>query len=290
MLHQHMCRHLTVIGQLHLLSCRALRSAGCTALISVDTRNAAVAQAAIQAGADIVNDVSAGAHDPAMLRTVVRLGVPYIAMHMRGDPTTMTQPAMLDYSAPLSGLNTGVPLLATAGGSEDFRTTSTSTSTSSAALEDVVGVVATELAARLKEIDRHIPRWLQLIDPGIGFAKRAEQSAELMRPESLRRLRQALGGREMAMGCSRKRVLTHLWHNSGSNGGAAVGELGTGCNGSDRNLVAHGRDPTLEERDMLTAAAGCAAFLGGAKILRVHNVHYSKSICDVFAALVNHDS
>jgi dihydropteroate synthase len=191
---------------------------------------------------------------------------------------------MLDYSAPLPGLNTGVPLLATAAGKEDFSSTS-----SAAVEEDVVGVVATELAARLKDIDRHIPRWLQLIDPGIGFAKRAEQSAELMRPESLRRLRQALGGREMAMGCSRKRVLTHLWRNSDSNGGAAVGELGTGttCNGSGRNVVARGRDPTLEERDMLTAAAGCAAFLGGAKILRVHNVHYTKSVCDVFAALVD---
>lgn len=71
------------------------------ALLSVDSRSAAVAQAAVEAGADIVNDVSAGANDADMLPVVGRLGVPYIAMHMRSDPSTMTQPRLRDYTRPM---------------------------------------------------------------------------------------------------------------------------------------------------------------------------------------------
>ena len=59
--------------------------------ISVDTRSAKVAAAAVGPGmADAVNDVSAGAHDPRMRETVADLGCPVMAMHMRGDPATMT--------------------------------------------------------------------------------------------------------------------------------------------------------------------------------------------------------
>lgn len=57
--------------------------------ISVDTYNATVAKAAVEAGAAIVNDISAGAIDPLMLPTVAALKVPYIAMHMQGTPATM---------------------------------------------------------------------------------------------------------------------------------------------------------------------------------------------------------
>jgi len=57
--------------------------------ISIDTRHAEVARAAIEAGADIVNDVSGGSFDPNMLSTVADLGVPIILMHMRGTPETM---------------------------------------------------------------------------------------------------------------------------------------------------------------------------------------------------------
>jgi dihydropteroate synthase len=59
--------------------------------LSVDTMSAAVAKAAVEAGADIVNDVSAGHADPEMVSTVARLKVPYIAMHMQGTPATMQQ-------------------------------------------------------------------------------------------------------------------------------------------------------------------------------------------------------
>lgn len=61
------------------------------ALISVDTFRSPVAKAAIEAGACIVNDISAGQLDREMMQTVARLQVPYIAMHMRGTPQTMTQ-------------------------------------------------------------------------------------------------------------------------------------------------------------------------------------------------------
>ncbi len=59
------------------------------AIISVDTYYASVAEKAVQAGAAIINDVSAGEMDPLMLETVGRLQAPYIAMHMKGTPATM---------------------------------------------------------------------------------------------------------------------------------------------------------------------------------------------------------
>lgn len=61
------------------------------ALLSVDTFYSKVADQAVQAGAAIVNDVSAGSLDPDMIPVVARLGVPYVLMHMQGDPQTMQQ-------------------------------------------------------------------------------------------------------------------------------------------------------------------------------------------------------
>ncbi|MFZ1731729.1 MAG: dihydropteroate synthase [Bacteroidota bacterium] len=62
--------------------------------ISIDTRHADVASAAIDAGADIINDVSALRHDPLMKNAAARLGVPVVLMHMQGTPATMQlQPA-----------------------------------------------------------------------------------------------------------------------------------------------------------------------------------------------------
>ncbi|MDG2454978.1 MAG: dihydropteroate synthase [Bacteroidia bacterium] len=58
-------------------------------VISIDTFRSEVAQAAIEAGAHIVNDISAGEDDSAMLDTVAKLRVPYIAMHKQGPPKTM---------------------------------------------------------------------------------------------------------------------------------------------------------------------------------------------------------
>lgn len=58
-------------------------------VLSIDTTSAAVAQAALDAGFDVVNDISAGTDDPAMLPLVGRYGVSIILMHMRGQPATM---------------------------------------------------------------------------------------------------------------------------------------------------------------------------------------------------------
>lgn len=69
----------------------ALRFRFPNALISVDTWRAAVAAEAVEAGADLVNDISAGRLDPDMFTRVATLGVPYILMHMQGQPRTMQQ-------------------------------------------------------------------------------------------------------------------------------------------------------------------------------------------------------
>jgi dihydropteroate synthase len=61
------------------------------ALVSIDTFRSEVASAAVLEGAALINDVSGGSLDPAMFETVARLKVPYILMHMRGTPQTMTQ-------------------------------------------------------------------------------------------------------------------------------------------------------------------------------------------------------
>lgn len=66
------------------------------AIISVDTYHAAVAEKTVQAGAAIINDVSAGEMDPDMLATAGRLQVPYIAMHMKGTPATMQKDPQYD--------------------------------------------------------------------------------------------------------------------------------------------------------------------------------------------------
>ncbi|HEX8270852.1 MAG TPA: dihydropteroate synthase [Flavobacterium sp.] len=66
------------------------------ALISVDTFRASVAKSAVEAGAALVNDISAGHLDEDMLQTVANLKVPYIMMHMRGNPQTMQQQTSYD--------------------------------------------------------------------------------------------------------------------------------------------------------------------------------------------------
>jgi dihydropteroate synthase len=111
--------------------------------ISVDTTRAAVAEAAIAAGADIVNDVSGGLADPLMLATVARLNVPIILMHRRGTPQTMQQ--QIDY-------------------------------------QDLVGEIYDYLYQQTQAaIAAGISPQHLAIDPGIGFAKTWQQSVEVLR-------------------------------------------------------------------------------------------------------------
>ena len=111
--------------------------------ISVDTTRAAVAAAAIAAGADLVNDVSGGTYDPAMLPTVARLGVPIVLMHLRGNPQTMQQ--LTTYT-------------------------------------DLIGEIYQVLEQRVEAaVAAGVARELIAIDPGIGFAKTAAQNIEILR-------------------------------------------------------------------------------------------------------------
>lgn len=69
----------------------AIRTSFPQITISIDTVYAATAKAAIEAGADLVNDISAGTFDQEMYQTVADLGVPYVLMHMQGRPETMQE-------------------------------------------------------------------------------------------------------------------------------------------------------------------------------------------------------
>lgn len=111
-------------------------------VISIDTTKAAVAEAALSAGADMVNDVSALRDDPAMLPLVARSRVPIVLMHRRGDPRTMQQ--LTQYN-------------------------------------DVVDDVATELRGFVaRAIDGGVDAKQIFVDPGIGFAKNSEQNLEIL--------------------------------------------------------------------------------------------------------------
>ena len=110
--------------------------------ISIDTMKAAVAERALAAGADVINDVSALRADPAMAPLVARSGVPVILMHMRGEPRTMQKNIHYD---------------------------------------EVVSDVARELTKfRDDAIAAGIDRAQILVDPGIGFGKTFEHNLELL--------------------------------------------------------------------------------------------------------------
>jgi dihydropteroate synthase len=110
--------------------------------ISIDTMRASTAEAAIKAGASIINDVSGGLADPHMLQTAARLQVPYIAMHWRGQSKDMNSKAI--YS-------------------------------------DVVIDVISELQERITAaLAAGIEVGNLIIDPGLGFAKDAEHNWEII--------------------------------------------------------------------------------------------------------------
>lgn len=125
----------------------ALRDAGIALPVSIDTRKAAVAQAALQAGAQIVNDVTAMVFDPAMSGTVAASGAPVILMHSVGDPQTMQDDPRYD---------------------------------------DVLLDVYDALAARVAAAEQAgIARDRIAVDPGIGFGKTLEHNLALLRRLSL---------------------------------------------------------------------------------------------------------
>ncbi len=119
--------------------------------ISVDTRKTAVARAALDAGADMVNDISALRDDPELGALVAERGVPVVLMHMRGTPRTMQQEPHYD---------------------------------------DVVSEVADELAGFAAAAERMgVARDRIILDPGIGFGKRVQDNLRILSSfERLQRL------------------------------------------------------------------------------------------------------
>ncbi|KAH7314271.1 folic acid synthesis protein-like protein [Rhexocercosporidium sp. MPI-PUGE-AT-0058] len=174
--------------------------------ISVDTYRASVARAAVKAGASIINDVSAGTMDPDMLSTMAELGVTVVLMHMRGTPQTMSR--LTSYP---SGL---IPTIAS----------------------ELLGRVAAAEAAGVR-------RWRIILDPGIGFAKTAEQNVEILRCFDELRDWPGLRGLPWLIGSSRKNFIGKITSVKNAN-----------------------------ERVMGTSVTVAAAVQGGADIVRVHDV------------------
>jgi len=111
--------------------------------ISVDTTRASVAHRAVEAGADMVNDISGGMFDPDMLPVVAELGVPIVLMHIRGTPQTMQQ--LTEY-------------------------------------QDLIAEIYEFLESRIAAaVAAGIERSHLIVDPGIGFAKTSEQNLEILR-------------------------------------------------------------------------------------------------------------
>ncbi|OAX84446.1 dihydropteroate synthase [Emergomyces africanus] len=132
--------------------------------ISIDTYRAAVAEAAVNAGADIINDVSAGSMDTSMLTTMAKLQKTVILMHMRGTPQTMMK--LTDYSAY----------------GRDLISQGHDHGSGSGSGSGVVDGVANELIERVRAAENAgVRRWRIILDPGIGFAKNQAQNLELLR-------------------------------------------------------------------------------------------------------------
>jgi dihydropteroate synthase len=188
--------------------------------ICVDTRKSEVAEAAITAGAQVVNDVSGLRNDPRIAEVAQRRGVPLILMHMRGEPQTMQKKVFA---------------------------------------RDVMKDVTQGLRAAITKARRAGVRKSQIIvDPGIGFGKSFEQNYELLRklPE-IGKL-----GYPLLVGTSRKGFL-----------GATLTRDGTAA--------------PPEERQWATAATVTASILGGAHIVRVHDVEEMAQVARVADCLLD---
>ncbi|MBD2099894.1 dihydropteroate synthase [Leptolyngbya sp. FACHB-261] len=111
--------------------------------ISVDTTKAAVAQAALEAGADLINDISAGRFEPEILKVAARFEAPVLLMHMLGRPRTMQQQP---------------------------------------SYTNLIGEIYSFLEERLAAaVAAGIPRSQVAVDPGIGFGKTLEHNLEILR-------------------------------------------------------------------------------------------------------------
>jgi len=139
-------------------------------IISVDTRKAEVAEAAVKAGADIINDISGLEYSPEIGRIAAEYNTGLVLMHMRGEPENMQNPENLVY-------------------------------------KDIVSEVIDFLTgAAQKAIDCGVKRGNIILDPGIGFAKNLEQNMLLIKGVS--QLRES--GYAVLVGHSRKSFIGKL--------------------------------------------------------------------------------
>ncbi|KAG4116335.1 hypothetical protein ERO13_D12G163500v2 [Gossypium hirsutum] len=195
-------------------------------LVSVDTFYSDVASEAVKKGAHLVNDVSAGQLDPNMLKMVASLDVPYIAMHMRGDPTTMQSRDNLQYS-------------------------------------DVCSQVASELFSRVEDAELSgVPAWRIILDPGIGFSKKTEHNLDIL--TGLPVIRSEIAKRSLAashapllIGPSRKRFLGEICNRpaAGERDPATIASVTAGIFGGANIVRVH------NVRDNVDAVKVCDAML-----------------------------
>ena len=192
------------------------------AVVSVDTMRAEVAGAALTAGATLVNDVSGGLADPAILAVVADAGAPYVAMHWRAHSDHMRDFAV--YDGP--------------GG--------------------VVEAVRAELAARVDAmLAAGIAADRIVLDPGLGFAKRAPHNWELL--AGLDRIADL--GHPVLVGASRKSFL---------------GDLLAGPDGAPRRV---------DQREAANTAVTVHLARAGVWGIRVHDVRASHDALRVVARL-----
>lgn len=196
-------------------------------ILSVDTFYSKVVAEAVSKGAQLVNDVSGGWMDPSMYDTVAALRVPYIVMHMRGDPSTMQNSENLQYT-------------------------------------DICKDVASELYTRVRNAELSgIPAWRIIIDPGLGFSKTSEQNLDIVM--GLPTIRAELARRSIAVshapllaGPSRKRFLGQVCGRSAATerDPATVASVTSAILGGANIARVH------NVKDNLDAAKLCDAMLG----------------------------
>ncbi len=143
--------------------------------VSVDTRNALVADAVLSAGADTVNDVSGLRHDPAMADVIAKHQAGLVLTHSRGIPETMQQPENLQY-------------------------------------DDLIGEINAFFAEQIeKAVSAGIRRNRIILDPGVGFSKTEQQNFELIRSAEAFRCH----GLPLYYGVSRKAFLKNCCRGGG---------------------------------------------------------------------------
>lgn len=195
--------------------------AGEGVVVSVDTMRSSVAARAVEAGAVLVNDVSGGLADPGMVPLVAEARVPFVVMHWRGQSIDMNNRAVYT---------------------------------------DVVGEVIGELTDSVRRaVDGGIAPEHIVVDPGLGFAKRAEHDLALV--AALSRLRAELA-RPLLVAASRKRFLGRVLADA-----------------------ADAAPPPARERDAATAAVSALAAREGAWAVRVHEVRASADAVRVARAV-----